>query len=226
MADYINSILIAFVLVLLIILIVIIVRKIIIKFDNFTVNNAENLKSSIDGLKYRVHLTHNNPKQAANLLAKLNKRGIDFMRFLKKKYIKDENAKMIYPGRYETVKQILRRYNPDTLVENSPLDPEGDTSYTIDKGQKLALCIRDKKGNHDFHDIDTLTFVFLHELTHIGIKEMNHPLPFWRAFKFLLEDSKEAKIYMPKNYANEKVSYCGVEINYNPLFDENLSSLK
>ena len=42
---------------------------------------------------------------------------------------------------------------------------------------------------YSIHDINTLTFVFIHELAHISIPYDGHPPEFWEAFRLLLIDS-------------------------------------
>ena len=124
------------------------------------------------------------------------------------------------------VTQLKDQYQIDNIYEISPLNPSGSTSYTENKGEKLVLCLRDKKpnaeGQHEFHDINTLMFVVLHELTHIMNDRWGHKMQYWKLFKFVLKNADEAGIYNPVNYREQPITYCGMNITYNPFHDASL----
>lgn len=198
--------------------------------EKFTLGRTRGVPSRVDGLTYRVHLAHADPQYAADTMAFLNRQATDLMRVLRKRYLRSP-AGAACPRRREATVRLLRRYNPDNLAENSPRDPEGDTSYTIDKGLVVALCLREKNpedfGNpnsHDFHDRNTLTFVLLHELTHIAIEAKDHPPVFWEAFRFILQEAADAGIYTPEDYAVYPRNYCGMDLNYNPLYESSIGA--
>jgi predicted metal-dependent hydrolase len=65
----------------------------------------------------------------------------------------------------------------------------------------------------------TLTFVALHELSHIMTLSIGHKLEFWENFKFVLECAKEAGIHDPLNYKKDPRQYCGMSITDNPFYD-------
>ena len=136
------------------------------------------------------------------------------------------------PERRDAVARLLARYNPDNLAENSPKDPSGDTSYTIDKGAIVAICLRERDpaasgdpAAYDIHDLDTLTFVTLHEMAHIAIEDVDHPKRFWSAFRFLLEEAEEGGVYRSPDFAAAPRYYCGVTIDYNPRYDSGTAPL-
>ena len=145
------------------------------------------------------------------------------MAYLKYKYIGAgyTNVQNAQNDITNAVNKILMRYNPDNLVENSPND-KVDTSYTINKGSMIAVCLREKGNNNYIHDIDTLIFVTIHELAHIAIDDDGHPPKFWKMFKILLIEAEMGNIYYSKNYNLYPVHYCGMDINYNPRFDNKL----
>jgi hypothetical protein len=190
--------------------------------DRFTIEQTHAVVSSVDGMRYRVHEGHAGPQRAADTLARLNARIIDLMRHLRGRYLRGGGDGLAaHPQRREAVLQLLARYNPDNLAENSPKDPSGDTSYTIDKGAVVAICLRDRDpgGDSRIHDIDTLTFVTLHEMAHIAIKDIDHPPRFWSAFRFILEEAEAAGVYTSPRYEQAPRQYCGVKIDYNPRYD-------
>jgi hypothetical protein len=66
----------------------------------------------------------------------------------------------------------------------------------------------------------------LHEMAHIGnYNGWGHNKRFWSVFKFLLEEAKESKIYKPINWADYPTKYCGLDVKYNPLFDNTVMSI-
>ena len=75
-----------------------------------------------------------------------------------------------------------------------------------------------KEGNK-LIDLNTLTFVAFHELSHIMTTSIGHKQDFWQNFKFLLENAKEANIYKPVDYKKSPKEYCGMTINDNPYYD-------
>jgi len=50
-------------------------------------------------------------------------------------------------------------------------------------------------------------------------KSVGHKLDFWENFKFLLENAKEANIYIPVDYKKEPKEFCGMTITDNPYYD-------
>lgn len=132
----------------------------------------------------------------------------------------------------ECISLILQNYNPDLLEENDPIFTPGDKTFTLNF-KHIAICLR--RRNWEFYDFNTLMFVFLHELAHTGThprflmvdgRRDNHPPMFWRVFKFILTQAVEFGIIAPIDY-NEKnyVTYCGIDIQNNPIFDKSVEPL-
>lgn len=110
---------------------------------------------------------------------------------------------------------LKKRFRPENVQETSIHD--SGTSYTIDKGSELHLCLRDK-NNHQLHDINLLMFVAIHELAHIMSTSYGHNDEFAKNFVFLLERAVEANVYIPENYKVNSKKFCGITVNNNPLF--------
>jgi hypothetical protein len=229
----------AVVIVITIIAVFIIARK-IIHGDRFTLSDTVAMKSTVDGMAYRVHPQHKDPQAAANRLATLNEKLIALMRHLKHKYgpaAVDQTWRRTYPNRTRAVEMLLKRYNPDNLTENSPLDPTGDSAYTLDKGALVAICLRERDPKlksclkhgcpgidpqkMQMQDLDLTTFVAIHEMGHMSINDVDHPPRFWSAFKFLLLEADEAGVLSgaDTNFAQHPETYCGMRVDYNPLYD-------
>lgn len=162
--------------------------------------------SDMDGNKYCVR-ERSKLKQAANLLAKVSNKCRDLVDYVGNKYPDQEN-----------VKRLVKGFNPKRIVETLPTSKY--TAYSENKGEKIAFCLnRNKHNNEDLIDESTLTFVAIHELSHVMSKSIGHKSEFWQNFKFLLENAKEAGIHNPIDYKNEPREYCGMKIHDNPYYD-------
>jgi hypothetical protein len=172
-------------------------------------SDAFNLKciiSDVDGEKYCVR-ERSKLQLAADLLAKVTANCKDLVTYVEKKYPEDED-----------VKRLSTNFNPTKISETLPTSEF--TAYSENKGEKLAFCLNKKKEDGSkLIDINTLTFVAIHELSHIMTKAEGHKQVFWQNFKFLLENAKAANIYQPIDYKKSPEPYCGMDITDNPYFD-------
>jgi len=186
------------------------------------------IKSKIDDNTYKVVSFYSDKETASDLIAQMNIFAEKLIKKLKQVYIDNPSEEFKktkeYEKGYEITVLLLKRFNPRSVVENYSTSPE-ITSYTTNKGESINMCLREKlSGEYKFHDIDTLQFVFIHELAHIVTIEMNHVVSFWINFKFLLEFCNKYDLYKTKNYNIENVNYCGMEITYSPIQDKILPS--
>ena len=74
-------------------------------------------------------------------------------------------------------------------------------------------------SNSELIDENTLTFVALHELSHIATKSIGHTTEFWENFKFILKEAVKLGHYEPINYKEKPKEYCGMNITDNPYYD-------
>ena len=216
------TILISIIISIIIIFIGYTIKKNMTNVDTKYTNNTKNIYAK-DGKSYKVH-NFNDANDAANALAEMNSVMVKLIAHLKYKYVGRGYQKNAFVSNYDkisAVNNILNRYNPDNLVENSPND-KTDTSYTLNKGSTIAFCLREKNANGDLHDINTLIFVAIHELVHIAIDDNDHPPIFWKTFKWLLQEAELGNIYFSQDYQKEPVKYCGMGVNYNPLYDNSV----
>jgi hypothetical protein len=182
--------------------------------EYFTTNS---IQSHIDNRIYNVVGGFTDKQEAANKLSLLHGFMIKFMKYIKTKYIiKRQN---VTDQEYKFVTRILNNYRPDTLVENNPL-PGEETSYILNKGDKFGVCLRIKHGvkKNQFHEIDILQFVLLHEITHLGTLTYGHNEEFWHWFKFILHQAKNSGLYNPVDYKKYPETYCGISVASNPYF--------
>lgn len=115
-------------------------------------------------------------------------------------------------GKY--IKNLKESFNPEYITENIPGSLY--VAYSVNKGEELSLCIRDK-GSEKFIDDNTIIFVAIHELAHIMTPETGHTPLFWDNMKYLLEQASSQGIYMPVDYSQSPVEYCGMDINSTPM---------
>jgi len=90
------------------------------------------------------------------------------------------------------------------------------TSYSLNKGEKIALCIRNKDTD-EFIDRNTVMFVAIHELAHVMTKTIGHESDFWENMSILLCEANSLNLYDYNNYKNNEEAYCGTKITNTPL---------
>jgi hypothetical protein len=161
--------------------------------------------ASNDGNRYCVR-ENAKLELAANLLADVTQKMKDIVIYMKKKHPEDKRTILLVQG-----------FNPKKISETLPTSEL--TAYSENKGEKLAFCLNTTKQGNKLIDLNTLTFVALHELSHIMTVSIGHKQEFWNNFKFLLENAKDAGIYNPIDYKKNPQEYCGMKINDNPFYD-------
>jgi len=167
--------------------------------------NLKCIIASEDGNRYCVR-ERQKLELAANLLAKVTQNMKDMVAYMKEKHPNDARVKRLVAG-----------FNPKKISETLPTSEL--TAYSENKGEKIAFCLNTTKTGDKLIDINTLTFVAFHELSHIMTESIGHKQDFWQNFKFLLENAKESGIYNPVDYKKNPKNYCGMKINDNPYYD-------
>lgn len=176
-----------------------------IYFDNDDIG-LKCIISSQDGNRYCVR-ERKKLKDAANLLAQVTQKMKDMVSYMRQTHPNDPRTIRLTEG-----------FNPQKISETLPTSEL--TAYSENKGEKLAFCLnRKKEENNKLIDLNTLTFVALHELSHIMTESIGHKQDFWQNFKFLLQNAKDAGIYEPIDYKKQPQEYCGMDINDNPYYD-------
>jgi hypothetical protein len=168
-------------------------------------NNLKCIISEVDGERYCVR-ERAKLNLAADLLANVTQKCKELVLYCGKKHPDNED-----------VQRLMQKFNPTKITETLPTSEY--TAYSENKGEKIAFCLEKNKGKSKLIDLNTLTFVAIHELSHIMTKSEGHKQEFWQNFKFLLENAKDAGIYEPVDYKNEPEDYCGMKITDNPLYD-------
>ena len=152
------------------------------------------------------HLVRNLPdrKKAANHMAEIKDRLIKIVKYLSEKFPNDPR-----------IGRLNNRFDPDAIIETRIDSPH--TSFSVDKGQEIHLCLRDKSDNFNLHDINTLMFVALHELAHVASVNTGHDQEFKDNFVWILKYATQIGIYQNIDYAANNVKFCGEVITSNPL---------
>lgn len=188
------------------ILVILILIILIYLFDKLSKTEAIYVKSSLDNKEYLVQNLENK-EEATYMLSVIHKRII-----IMRDYLEINMNK--YPEFKEYIEQFCDRINNLTLLENAP---DGKyTSYTVNKGDEIALCLR-SKNTGQLHDLNLVMYVVLHELAHVACPEIDHTDLFKKIFIFFLNIAIMLKIYKKIDYQREPTEYCGLTINENLL---------
>jgi len=166
-------------------------------------NEVIYVKSDIDNNEYLVR-NLKNKDIAANTLAILRKKLEKICDIMQKKYPNDES-----------VSRMNERFNSDNITESGKNNQY--TSYSVNKGEKLVFCIRQKDEDETIVDENTLTFVSIHELAHIMTKSVGHTPEFWSNFKRLLKEAVSHNLYKKEDYRSDPKEYCGIKVSDSPL---------
>lgn len=160
-------------------------------------------RSTVNGKSYGIQEMLPNAGLSADKIAKLEGFTTDLLEYLAARHPKDVRTRRLLDNL------------ADIKMEESPFEDD-TSSYTVNKGELIALCIRNKEDK-DFHDWNTLLFVLIHELAHVASITTGHNQEFIRNFKWLLERANEAGLYQPVDYSKNPITYCGVRVTNNPM---------
>jgi hypothetical protein len=166
------------------------------------------VKSTVDDNSY---LVRNLPDklEAANRLAEVRSRILRLMKHFKQSNTDNQIAL-----------DILKNFDADPIRFSESTPDSSYTSFTLNKGEKIHVCLRQKNSSQDLVDVNVLTFVTLHEVGHIGTREIGHTPLFWNNFAWILKQAEQLGIYEFQNFAEQPVAYCGISITDQPKYKE------
>lgn len=166
------------------------------------------VRSNVDGESYIVRNLPDK-QEAADHLANVRAKLLRLMRDLQT----TDPDKPI-------VKQIQRNFDaaPSRFSESTP--DASYTSYSVNKGEKVFMCLRQRNEKEELVDDNILTFVAIHEMSHIGTHEVGHTPLFWNNFGWLLKRAEDIGIYKFQNFSAHPVEYCGIQITDQPTYDK------
>jgi hypothetical protein len=163
------------------------------------------VESTVD--KQRYYVRNMPDKQAAaDRLARVRDRLCRLRKYL-------EQTHMDKPF----VEQLVKNFKctSDQFSESTP--EAVHTSYTVDK-EKVFMCLRQRNAAEELVDENVVTFVALHEMSHVGTESIGHTPEFWNNFAWLLKQAETMGIYEYTDFAAHPVEYCGVHITDSPVY--------
>lgn len=175
------------------------------KSGNFDMAHVE---STVDGQKYIVRNLPDK-QEAADRLARTRAKLLRLMRDLKH----------THPDK-PFVAQMIRNFDADPSRFSESTPDASYTSYSVNKGEKVYMCLRQRNEREELVDENIITFVSLHELAHIGTSDIGHTPLFWNNFGWLLKRAEEMQIYEYTDFSSHPVEYCGIRITDQPTYDK------
>lgn len=136
-------------------------------------------------------------QEAAEKLAALNESMIALVRHMAASAPDDEAVARLYAN-----------YDPDAIHEGSWTT--GYTSFSVNKGESITLCIRQKDWS--FVEHNTVMYVAIHELAHLMTQTIGHEPDFWANFVRLLDQAMLVGLYTKVDFAADPEPYCGITI--------------
>jgi len=116
--------------------------------------------------------------------------------------------------------QWIQNFKPDPSRFEEATPEAEHTSYSVNKGEKIHLCLRQREGaNESLVDENVMVFVALHEMAHVVTPSLGHGPDFWNNFAWLLKQAEEIQIYKYQDFKAHPVAYCGLNITDSPAYD-------
>jgi len=165
-------------------------------------------KSTVDGDMY---LVRNLPdkQDAADRLARVRERLLKLRKYLKQKYYEKPFVKQMIDN-FDCSAERFSESTPDAQY----------TSYSVNKGEKVVMCLRQRNEKEELVQENIILFVALHEMSHVGTSTIGHTPEFWNHFAWILEQAEAIDIYQYTNFNAHPVEYCGVHITDSPKYKE------
>jgi hypothetical protein len=121
------------------------------------------------------------------------------------------------------VKQIINNFDCSSERFSESTPDAQYTSYSVNKGEKIFMCLRQRNEKEELVNENTILFVALHEMSHVGTSSIGHTPEFWNHFAWILEQAERVKIYEYTDFAAHPVEYCGVHITDSPTYKKGVS---
>ena len=173
-------------------------------WDTYMVGDLEAVKSTIDGEIYMVRGLPDK-QEASNLISQIRTNLLKLKTHLNKIALDDKRSN-----------NINKNFNGNNFRES--VEKSGSsTSYSINKGEKIILCLRSRDVEEKLSDLNTIMFVALHEFAHIATTSIGHTPEFWENFKWILQEAINIGIYREVDYKSKPQDYCGMQITGSPL---------
>lgn len=162
-------------------------------------------QSNFDNDFYLVKNT-DDKQTAANLLSEISNKILTL-----NKYMYENRDAEGFKDMKPYIIKLNKKIKKTIICENT--DNEKYTSYTINKGEKIAFCLRSKKYPYNFHDVNLITYVGLHEIAHIACPEIGHTDLFKEIFAFITQTAMNLGLYKYEDFKTNPKEYCGIDVN-------------
>lgn len=172
-------------------------------YDTYVLGAREYVMSAVDAHKYLVRSLPDK-QAAADLLAVTGKKLQTLTSHMQK----------MSPNDPRTLR-LVEKFKPENICEG--VDSKEYTSYSVNKGEQIIFCLRQKDKNNTLVDENTIVFVAIHELAHICTESIGHTDEFWQNFRWLLQEAIQIGIYAEQDYKAKPQQYCGINITSSPL---------
>jgi len=174
-------------------------------------DGTEYLKSTVDNNNYRVRKGQDQQLRA-DILAILNGKFAIIVNNLK-------NDPNYFSNR--AVQRLIRNWEDGVSIKEIG-NMENDAAYVINK-KNMSFCLQKTKNQVILEELNLITYVGIHELSHIMSEEIGHGPEFIENFEFLLNYSKnityydpllkrQLPLYIQLNKLNTSDKYCGVSL--------------
>lgn len=162
------------------------------------------VESTVDGQRYVVRNLPDRQK-AADLLATIRGKLRKIVEHLLKTF-----------SHLPCVKRLGEKYKDEAarIMESTP--DSKHTSYSVNKGEKIYFCLRQRSTQEELVEQNVMMFVSLHELSHIMTESIGHTPEFWHTFAFVLREAQKIGVYLARDFSEEPAEYCGVKITDTP----------
>jgi len=174
----------------------------------YSIRNAGLVRAEFDGQVYMVQELPDKSK-AVDLLIKLK---TDLGKIAQKSL--DRAKKEDNKDYTNYIQIIVNKLNSVFIREVEKDSPY--TSYSVNKGEELVFCLRNKQSN-EFYDYNKILYVAVHEIAHIGCPEVGHTKLFFEINRYILETAQDNNMYEFVDYNNTPEEYCGIQIYTNVL---------
>jgi hypothetical protein len=156
----------------------------------------------------KVYVVNDLPdaQEAADMLARI----MTVLNKLVDNIINDYNNNLINDEDKEYFKYVKVIYDrlPYVKISENLVNSEF-TSYSVNKGEELVFCIRDRK-RYKIQPINEILYVAIHEIGHIGSPEVGHTKLFHDINIYLLKKAIKFKLYNYVDYNINNKEYCGL----------------
>jgi len=149
-------------------------------------------------------------QKAANVLARIMITMNTIVNKIINEYDKYPNSNTEEDNTYIKYVRTIKDRLPYVKISESPLNSKF-TSYSVNKGEELVFCIRNKT-NRKIHQLNELLYVSIHEIAHIGCPEIGHTELFRLINLYLLKKAVCYGLYTYIDYFEDNKDYCGMTL--------------